>query len=336
MKTTCTYRLGRRAPLDSVSKGVASVWSSAFTRPFAGFRRNRLKAELQTGTARAFTLVEMLVVMLLLSIIVFGLMAMFTETQKAFRSSLTQTDVLESGRAVADMMGRELATMTPSYGSQVTNFYARIPAVTPSCQFLPGAGVLYRTNMLENVFFLARENQKWIAYGYCFTNPVDGAATMFRFYEETNVNANPAPMWADFIQQANMNFVTTNIHRVVDGVVQMRIRVYDTNGVWLMNDLPNVSGSNTNNLKSDIQASLNLPPTPPRVPGEIELYIFKSNAVPAYVEFEMGILEKRAYDKFKSIPDSMTRSNYLAAQAGLVHVFRQRIPIRTLDTQAYQ
>lgn len=281
---------------------------------------------------RAFTLVEMLVVMLLLSIIVFGLMAMFGETQKAFRQSLTQTDVLEGGRAVADMLSRELSTMTPSYGSQVTNFYAQIPGFAPVSQTLPGGNSVPRTNTLENFYFLGRENQKWIAYGYCFTNTVDGAATLFRFYEETNVNANPAPMWADFIQQANMRFVTTNIHRVMDGVVQMRIRVYDTNGMLLARNLTNTPDSNLGFIKSDIQTSglYGL------VPGEVGLYILKSNAVPAYVEFELGILEKRAYERFKSLPDHASRVNFLANQAGLVHLFRQRIPIRSLDFSAYQ
>jgi prepilin-type N-terminal cleavage/methylation domain-containing protein len=278
---------------------------------------------------RAFTLVEMLVVMLLLSIIVFGLMAMFNETQKAFRNSLTQTDVLEGGRTLADMLARELSTVTPSYGSQVTNFYAQIPGSKPVWQGLPGGDSVPRTNTLENLFFLGRENQKWIAYGYLFTNQLDGAATLFRFYQETNINANPGPMWADFIQQANMNFVTTNIHRIMDGVVQLRIRVYDTNGMMLTTDLTNTPNSNLGNIKSDVKQST-------LVPGEIGLYIFKSNAVPAYVEFEMGILEKRAYERFKALPDHVARTNFLAQQAGLVHVFRQRIPIRTLDFSAYQ
>jgi len=279
--------------------------------------------------ARGFTLVEMLVVMALLSIIVFGLMAMFNETQKAFRASLTQTDVLEGGRAVADMLARELSTTTPSYGSQVTNFSAQIPGTTPVWQELPGGDSLHRTNTLENLFFLGRENQKWIGYGYCFTNPEDGAATLFRYYSETNINANPGPIWSDFDQQHLINYRATNLHRIIDGVVQFRIRVFDTNGALLAQDLPNLLGNNSGHLKSDIKIST-------LVPGEIGRYIFKSNAVPAYVEFEMGILEKRAYERFKTMPDYQSRINFLATQAGLVHIFRQRIPVRTLDYSAYQ
>ena len=50
-------------------------------------------------THNGFSLVEVLVVVSLLSLIVLALMAVFSSTQKAFRSAVTQTDVLEGGRA---------------------------------------------------------------------------------------------------------------------------------------------------------------------------------------------------------------------------------------------
>ncbi|HPC60329.1 MAG TPA: prepilin-type N-terminal cleavage/methylation domain-containing protein, partial [Verrucomicrobiota bacterium] len=54
----------------------------------------------------AFSLVEILVTVALLSFIVLGLLAMFHQTQRAFRSSITQTDVLEAGRALTEIIGR--------------------------------------------------------------------------------------------------------------------------------------------------------------------------------------------------------------------------------------
>jgi prepilin-type N-terminal cleavage/methylation domain-containing protein len=274
--------------------------------------------------SRAFTLVEMLVVMLLLSLIVGGLMAMFNETQKAFRLGLMQTDVLEGGRALSDLITSEMTGITPSYGGQVTNFYADIPDVAAPWQQIPGDITAQRTNTLENVFFLTRVNQKWLAYGFCFTNPADGAATLFRFYAETNINANPGPMWSSFIQQTNTNFRATNLTRLMDGVVQFRIRAYDTNGIWI------VPGSLDPNMTNNALSVLST-----RVPSEMK-YIFTSNAVPAYVEFELGILEKRAYERFKAMPDYDSRTNFLAQQVGSVHLFRQRVPIRSVDFSAYQ
>ena len=47
----------------------------------------------------AFTLVEVLVVVVLMSFIILALMAVFNSTQAAFRASITQTDVLEGGRS---------------------------------------------------------------------------------------------------------------------------------------------------------------------------------------------------------------------------------------------
>src|SRR5260370_29875183 len=57
---------------------------------------------------RAFSLVEILVTMALLSVIVLGLLAMFHQTQRAFTQSLMQVDVLEAGRAATDVMTREV------------------------------------------------------------------------------------------------------------------------------------------------------------------------------------------------------------------------------------
>src|SRR5258708_2837402 len=63
----------------------------------------------------AFSLIEILIVVALLSIIILGLLAMFSQTQKAFRAGLTQTDVLQAGRLAGDMLGRELEQITPAY-----------------------------------------------------------------------------------------------------------------------------------------------------------------------------------------------------------------------------
>ena len=55
-----------------------------------------------------FTLVEIMVVMILLSVIVLGLMAMFNQTQRAFRAGMAQTDQMEGGRMFNDLAGSAL------------------------------------------------------------------------------------------------------------------------------------------------------------------------------------------------------------------------------------
>ena len=78
----------------------------------------------------AFSLIEIMVTVALLSFIVLGLLAMFTQTKRAFTSSMTQTDVMESGRAVIEMIARELEQLTPGHVNngnyRCTNFFAEL------------------------------------------------------------------------------------------------------------------------------------------------------------------------------------------------------------------
>src|SRR5690349_9405531 len=67
----------------------------AHSFPPAGFR-----------SRQGFSLIEILVVVALLSVIILGLIAMFHQTQKALLSTTTQVDLLESGRAAADLVVR--------------------------------------------------------------------------------------------------------------------------------------------------------------------------------------------------------------------------------------
>ena len=139
----------------------------------------------EIGNPRAFSLVELLVVMTLLSLIVLALMAVFNSTQQAFRASVTQTDVLEGSRAAVDLLTTDLRTAspagdyTPSLGT--TNFIRNLipypyTAVNffvtnndfqyaPLVQSLPGSSA-QRTNLLQWFFVLGRENTKWKGAGY--------------------------------------------------------------------------------------------------------------------------------------------------------------------------
>ena len=66
------------------------------------------------------------------------------------------------------------------------------------------------------------------------------------------------------------------------------------------------------------------------------MYMF-SNAVPASVELELGVLEDRPLARAESLSQNYTaQTNYLAQQAGAVHLFRQRVTIPNVDPTAYQ
>ena len=118
------------------------------------------KSKIENG----FSLIEVLVVVSLLSLIVLALMAVFSSTQRAFRSAVTQTDVLEGSRETMDLITTDLRGLTPSDGvsNGAVNFfvvanYNYRTAYQPLVQSLPG-GTATRANLL-NYFFVPGPQQ---------------------------------------------------------------------------------------------------------------------------------------------------------------------------------
>ena len=74
----------------------------------------------------AFSLIELLTAVSIMVVIIFSLYAMFNQTQKALRANITQVDVLEGGRAAAEMLGREIEQLTACNQFQTINFYATV------------------------------------------------------------------------------------------------------------------------------------------------------------------------------------------------------------------
>ena len=158
----------------------------------------------------AFSLVELLVAVALMTVIIGGLYSMFNETQRALRTNLSQVDVLESGRSAIELIVQDIQqaeapgplqqempgeiffppTRIPNSSPlAITNkdphFFSGIqinsvnPQVAlPLIQNLADHGVEnsgetivnQRVNILQEVFFLTRSNLNWIAKGY-FVSP---------------------------------------------------------------------------------------------------------------------------------------------------------------------
>jgi type II secretory pathway pseudopilin PulG len=291
----------------------------------------------------AFSLVELLLVMTLLSLIVFALMAVFNSTQKAFRASITQTDVLEGSRAAMELIASDLRGLTPSGGISnapdslppdphpypPVNFFVVANSQTgyePLPQSLPG-GSAQRTNLLNTFFVLGRENTKWTGVGYV----VDATNTttlypLYRFYAETNVIYSPWTLYNLFATEI-ANSQWTNMSHVIDGVVQLTVRAYDPQGRWINGNLSIPNYTNALNTRF-------LPPFP-LIGGEAQFFMF-SNMVPASVELNLGVMEDRTLDRAESIANATARWGYLTNQVGRVHLFRQRVTIPNVDPTAYQ
>jgi type II secretory pathway pseudopilin PulG len=325
------------APRNSGATNVGNHASWQFYSAPVAARGRRSPPSLPFSTftsqlTRAFTLIEIMVVVTLMTVMILGLVAMFNQTQKAFKAGMTQVDVLEAGRMATDLIARELGEMTPSYHDFTVNFYAQIPNYRPLLQTLPASGSL-RINLQESLYFLSRENQTWKGIGYFvrdgssfYANP-GLVGTLYRFETNNQVAQfawNSPNLFPGFTVATNPPFL--HISKILDGVVHFRIRTYDTNGMWMTGGTnyygPNITVNNSGAAVAG--------------PGEVGLYAFTNNAVPAYVEFELGILEPGTLARYRSIPDATIQSNFLASHAGNVHLFRQRIAIRNLDPSAYQ
>lgn len=245
-----------------------------------GYLRHRLEQS-------AFSLLEIMVAVGLLAVIIVGLLAMFYQTERAFRSGITQVDVLEAGRAAVELVARELREMKAADIPGVTNYFADIP-VEGIVQPMPNG--FFRTNRLQDFFFLTRTNLdgwKGISYGFHRDEWMNGVATLQRMEVPTNIAS--AAQLSSFLFVNSVERLPLSYHRVADGVVHLEIRAYDRFG----NLVPDAAETN----------------------------------VPAVIELELGILEPKTWERAKALGPNAR--SYLEQRAGKVHIFRERIPIRT-------
>ncbi len=273
----------------------------------------------RTGLRRrglgAYSLVEIMVAMLLLSVIVIGLLAMFGQTQQAFRTGLAQTDITEAGRAVISMVARELSQARPT-DRPVTNFIIYNPPLTPLAQELPGSvsGTPFRrTNSLQEILFVTRQNKRWNAVGYRVGTPDQGFGALYRF--ETNL----PPDLLYLAPGLFANTPLTNLSRIADGIVHFRLRPCRPDGEWLDTGLTNA-----------VFAWRQGAPDPD--------FYFHSNAVPAAIDLEIGVLSPRAAENARSLlPNTTAVRTFLAnpLRSGAVEIYRQRISLPNVDTSAY-
>jgi len=311
------------------------------------------------STLLAFTLIEIMITVGLLSFIVLGLLAMFNQTQRAFRTSMTQSDVLEAGRATMDLFGRELTQMGPSQAPDMylnnawyrtTNFFSEQNGffANPLLQTLPGMATnILRTNEIQRLFFITRLNQDWLGTGYEVL-PEDNngiVGTLYRFYRTNTPRSGLITLSGNFIAAIRNALVNnsagqpvTNLSRITDGVVHFRVQAYAKNGFLIVTNaaratnefavVPNGPRPFYTNAWNTIACA-----TP--FNREQTATYFTSNALPAYVDIELGILEPQILQRYRSIPVAAVQRQYLADHVAQVHLFRQRIAIPNVDTTAY-
>jgi prepilin-type N-terminal cleavage/methylation domain-containing protein len=314
---------------------------------------NLRRRALRGGAARAFSLIELMVAIAILGVIIYALYNMFNQTQKAMRGNEIQSDVSEKARAILEMVSREISQAQPTFVStivsnevvQESNFIGGLE-YPPKVQRLTDRGdITPRTNMLYNLYFLMNRTNAWQGIGYRVINVTNGVGMLERF-EKTIFGQKPRSNYlaASFI---NEPITSTNYHPISDGVIHFKIVPYDKLGYRLGFDTTNhipgeynilrmaASGainSNTNYSDTTIFTNANviLQEAYPNLMEETR-YTFTSNALPAYVDLELGMLEPDALKQYRLMVQDQNpaATNYLSRQINKVHLYRERIPIRT-------
>lgn len=272
---------------------------------------------------KAFTVVELMVAVSVLTLIVLVLYSLFDQTQRAMRGNASQVDVLEGGRAAMEMMVGDLEQTGASGLRGTTNFFAQL-LTAPSLQRLSATNQLH-VNLQQEFFFLSSFNRQSKLVGYLVRpyralNVELPVGTLYRVVLSNHVSQLTSNSLSDFYfsnRVQHLAFGTNALfQRVTDGVVHLHVRAYDANGRlmgWRTNNYPDVAL-----VRDEKSGSL----------GESRL-IFVDTALPTAVELELGVIEPQVADRMRSMPNPTIAGEYFARQAGRVHLFQQRIPIRT-------
>ena len=279
------------------------------------------------SAVRGFSLIELLTAVSIMVVIIFALYGMFDQTQKALRGNIAQVDVLESGRAAAELMGRDLEQLAACNLQQALNLSVEMERATngllisPLAQTDTDGKTPLRTNVLNEIFFLSQQTNRWVGTGYRVLGAATngGVGTLYRFTVSTNYRAlNYTNLVNPFINAQLINplngQVSTNFNRVADGVLHLRLTAYDPDGrrmeAFSTNMYPtyrilrlNAAGArqgllSTANSAFDADVILRQ-----QSMQETQLS-FTSNALPAYLELELGVLEPATLKQFQSLSPS--------------------------------
>ncbi len=301
-----------------------------------------------------FTVTELMVAVALMGVIIFTLAAVFNQTQKALRRNETQNDILEKGRSILELVTRELEQVVPTNLRRETNFYltlAQIPIVHTN-RMDPNS---LHTNILNDVFLQTRITNFWSAIGYRVVDPMtggparDGIGSLERFSPEP-VRRFPIDNYFSrlFLRSAietNNASLRTNFHQIAQGVVHFRMNVLDLDGRRLGWDTTNIN-TGYPLVRLDTKGALMKPPLVNTASNIVDApivvrqvfpggspetsFAFRSNALPAFLEFELGVIEPESYRNYLTMRTDRNPNAgaYALSRLGKVQLYRQLISIR--------
>ena len=302
----------------------------------------------QTGRRRqGMTLLELMVSMSLLTVIILGLYSMFDRTQRALIRGGDEVDVQETGRSAfrvilshvdransPDILGFTNLIIKPN-----TNWNNMLNLQQTLTQQLVDGSI--RIHQLQDFFFLTREGSDWNGRGYFVreaANPhdgpypipnrgdsnlwVNGVGSLYRFelttnhlltdelFFQTNIaNVFQKPSSMSLVNDPTASRSYTNIYRIADGIVHLRVVGY-TNGSLvsfgpLADNIPATSVALTNGQR------------------------------PSHLEIELGVLEPKVLEEMRAMPNATIVRDKLFEKAANVLMFRARIPLRAGNDTEY-
>ncbi len=301
-----------------------------------------------------FTVTELMVAISLMGVIIFALTAVFNQTQKALRRTEIQNDISEKGRSVLELVTRELEQVVATNFRRETNFYVALTQI-PVVYTNRNDPKSLHTNVLNEVFLQTRSVNQWAGIGFRVVDPMtggparDGIGSLERFTPDP-VRIFPidnyfSRLFVNSLTATNNPAYRTNFHHIAQGVVHFQIKVLDLDGRRLGWDTTNINtGYPLVRLDSKgalmkpalINTASNIVDAPILVrqvfPGGSPetSFAFRSNALPAFLEFELGIIDPETFRNYLTMrTDRNPNAGAFALnRLGKVQLFRQLIPIR--------
>lgn len=308
---------------------------------------------------RAFSLVELLVSVGLLSIVILALYAMFDQTQRALRGSVGQVDVLEGARSAIDLVRRDLEQARPAGIVDGPHLVTRVSSV-PSLVLNQTSLFQERQPVLQEFFGIRSvADRQWTTFGYFIADESDPTlrtrppiGTLYRYEDRGPGQRIPGEA---ILTNAAIRFIVrgptalatleehvlartgagagmgstipyrTNASRVLDGVLNFKVTAFDSVGrpfniFYPTNQLPARPANGTVSPIGLRHLS----------GGLVTEASFTGPYMPAYVEVEVDALEPRLLDQYRALPDNPAiRNRYITNNLARVQSFRQRIPLRS-------
>jgi len=322
----------------------------------------------RVGNSRAFTLLELMVAVSVMTLVIYTLYALFNQTQMALRKNAAQVDVNEGGRAAMEMIVRELSQMETSGYPAITDprtlltysgsksFHSRITPGNSALLLAYQSDALtpegddedlaegFRTNILQDFTFTGRGDSGFFVTSYRVIGATNGIGTLARYRTNGTLRVtapgqallNKTELFNRFFFDPIVSATNSLFEPIADGVIHFRISPYDQLGRPLGHGslYYNPLGLNLERLGAAGQALYQVATNRP-VDGTLmqdldgHSQVQFYGALPDYFDLEMAVVEPQVLKQVRALPKA-AQANFLGRQIGRVTLFRQRVPIRDM------